>query len=367
MNVPDVDCDFTYEKIFDCGDAGPQPVGVGHDAVTDVAAQVAPLAATALGDQVPPLGYRFTADTELAINVALAARRPLLVRGEPGCGKSTLAPAVAKVAGWDFLSVTVTSRTRAQDLLWTFDAIRRLRDAQAGQGRVGRHPTGARLVGTQRSGPERSSSPRLKTGGFGAAAIENLRRYVRPGVFWWALAPENAAAVHGGIPPTGPRDRAVLLLDEIDKAEPDVPNDLLAPMGTLSFEVTDLDGHTVRHERAYAPLIVVTTNEERDLPPAFVRRCVVLSLEFPTEDGLVDIGRRHFPGVDEDLLEQAATVTGTARKEALAASAQPPGTAEYLDAVRAATGLGVTPGGTPREWERIRRLTLAKWARPERA
>ncbi|OHV34714.1 hypothetical protein CC117_20895 [Parafrankia colletiae] len=298
-------------------------------------ALAAPQPESVVGDHVPVGGYRFTRDSRLAVNVALAAGRPLLVQGEPGCGKTMLALAVAQQTGWDFQAATVTSRTRAQDLQWTFDAVRRLRDAQAG-------PAGA-----------------------GRKADDGLRSYIRPGVFWRALAPRDAAEFVG-VPAPEPRERGVLLLDEIDKAEPDVPNDLLGPLGTLSFEVTDLGGYAVRNERPDAPpLVVLTTNEERDLPPAFLRRCVVLTLQFPDEDELVDIGRRHFPDGPDDLLREVAAITSQARKEAKREGDRPPGTAEYIDAVRAAIRLGITPRGAKDEWFLVKRLTLAKWARPE--
>jgi MoxR-like ATPase len=332
--------------------------GYRYDPIFKDSDQAAPTAAleTVVGDHVPVGGYLLTAQARLAVDVALAAGRPLLVQGQPGCGKTMLALAVAQRAHWDFHSATVTSRTRAQDLQWTFDAVRRLRDAQAGlAGRwaldaVRRADAVRRRVGTPTGSRDR----------------DELRPYIRPGVFWRALAPMQAAAFTGE-PAPAPRERAVLLLDEIDKAEPDVPNDLLGPLGTLSFEVTDLDGYHVRNERPEnPPLVVLTTNDERELPPAFLRRCVVYTMEFPDEERLVAIGRRHFPDGPQDLLREVATITCRARDEADAASYRPPGTAEYIDAVGAAIRLGVTPTGSQDAWSVVRRLTLAKWDGPDK-
>jgi MoxR-like ATPase len=234
-----------------------------------------------LGDHAGPAVYVYHDDVVLAVNVALATGRPLLIAGDPGTGKSSLARAVADKLGWRFYGKTISSRTQARDLLWTFEAIHRLSDAQS----------------------ERRVRP--------------PSAYIEPGVLWWAFDPDLArrrglpsdqfaqlnATVTTGRPevaaasmqtpnPTAPR--AVVLLDEIDKADPDVPNDLLEPLGSLRFRVIegDLD---VGVAAVQAPLVFITTNGERELPKAFLRRCVAITLQPPDPARLLEIAAAHFP------------------------------------------------------------------------
>jgi len=306
--------------------------------------------------------YVASADLKLAVDVALATGRPLLVRGEPGSGKSSLAPYVARTRGWRYYEHVVTSRTQATDLLWTFDSVRRLADAQT-------LPPGGRL---------------------------DDFRYVGPGVLWWAFAPVSAArrgrlvrgrAGHGRQPMLGQHsaadpfshtnrqrspDHAVVLIDEIDKADPDMPNSLLVPLGSSEFLVTET-GTLVRKEppspgtdaTASRHLVVVTTNEERALPQAFLRRCVIFALPEPTRDWLIAVARDHvltsggeFAGRVEKLAEELADELIKTRKAPDRQAARPPSTAEYLDALRACIGLEVSVDS--QEWLLIRKLTLAK-------
>jgi len=209
----------------------------------------------------------------LAVNVALATGRPLLVFGPAGSGKSSLAANIARTMNWRYYEAVITSRTQAQDLLWTFDVVARLSDA------------------TSRASDARSP----------ARDAQDMYRYVEPGVLWWAFDSASAARRGRAIeapdaslhdprqgPPGGP---AVVLLDEIDKADPDVPNNLLVPIGSLSFTVRET-GTEVR--AMTIPLLVITSNEERDLPPAFLRRCIVLRLPMPSVDLLVSIAISHY-------------------------------------------------------------------------
>ena len=263
----------------------------------------------------------------LAINAALAAGRPLLIEGPPGSGKSSLALDVAQKLGWRDYERVVTSRTSAQDLLWEFDALRRLNDAQLGNEHI---------------------RPR--------------EAYVEPGVLWWVFDP-HGAAVQGqqakpprqdpGMPGQGPE--AVLLLDEIDKADPDVPNDLLVPLGAGQFEIKET-GTLVKKKRGF--FLVITTNGERDLAPAFVRRCVRLKLEHPNEGQLVKIAQSHFEGRDVALYQPVAEWVVKSRQEALQRGIRPPSTAEFLDAIRACGALGIEPGSS--EWKTLSQLILAK-------
>ena len=272
--------------------------------------------------------------------MALATGRPLLVRGKPGTGKSSLAADVAAKLGWRYYEETVTSRTRARDLLWSFDAIRRLNDANIHK-------------------------------------LKDPLAYVTPGVLWWAFSASSAAA--RGLPADAladrglglradpsPRaaERAVVLLDEIDKADPDVPNDLLQPLGTLRFEVADVDDGPVV-TAPEAPLLIITTNEDRDLPQAFLRRCVVLGLPDPTPDRLLEVAAAHFGDrVPQPRLEEVLAAYEWVRKHR-AADQHEPNLAEYLDAVAAVAALGV--GNGEPQWRQVMEFTLSKPAPEELA
>jgi MoxR-like ATPase len=302
-------------------------------------------------------GQTYVIDPEVAfaVEVALATGRPLLLRGEPGSGKSSLAAYVARDRGWRYYEHVVTSRTTARDLLWSFDAVRRLADAQLRR-------SGGRLHDVN---------------------------YVEPGVLWWAFAPEQARRRgarpddQGAIPADDPNPgnadrsptRAVVLIDEIDKADPDMPNGILVPLGSNEFDVTDTRTR-VRHDAnargraGVEHLIVITTNEERELPQAFLRRCVVTWLPEPTRGHLVRVAERHlsrrdgaFTAADRELADGLAVELLAARDEAGQAGARRPSTAEYLDALQALRRLG-TRIGDP-EWHRLRALTLIKAQRPE--
>lgn len=302
--------------------------------------------------------YIMPSDVDLAVEVALATGRPLLLRGEPGSGKSSLAAYVAahrQPRPWRYYEHVVTSRTQARDLLWTFDSVRRLADAQT-------------------------------SGHRGEATSDS--EYVEPGVLWWAFSPESAkergveqarsqaiepnAAVNAGRSP----DHAVVLIDEIDKAEPDMPNGLLVPLGSSEFVVAETNqvvrksamssganDHKGRH------LIVITTNEERELPQAFLRRCVTIWLRQPSKERLIEIARAHltdeggYQSSDEELMESLADELIKLRETTGKQRMRAPSTAEYLDALRACRSLGVTVGGD--DWDLLCNLTLLKPQQPE--
>lgn len=292
------------------------------------------------GDRRDGAVYRYTPEIELAVNVALATRRPLLVRGLSGCGKSSLAPHVARVLGWRYYSRVITSRTRAQDLLWEVDHLRRLRDAHA------REPKDLKV-----------------------------EEYVHPGVLWWAFDPAGAAAQAAlAKSPDAARAvpegeaRAVVLLDEIDKADPDIPNNLLVPLGSLTFTV-DETGETVSTSEDAAPLLVITTNDERELPGAFLRRCVEVVVHPADADALIAIGELHFPDVPPERLDEIARALlppsepgdegGAEREDGAGAPVLSP--AEFLDTVRACRELKIAPGS--KEWSDMLRITVWKHGR----
>ncbi|MBF0296007.1 MAG: MoxR family ATPase [Magnetococcales bacterium] len=275
---------------------------------------------------VPEQVHVFDVATIEAVNAALAARRPLLVRGEPGTGKSQLAHAVAVELGRPFVSSVVDARTEPGDLLWRFDAVERLAEAQ--------------LAAALQLDPERIGA-RL--------AID---RYLRPGPLWWGFDWNDAKgrAHHGQSgayeEPAGwdaAQGGVVVLIDEIDKAETDVPNSLLEALGSGRFTPPGRV-EPVRMQGA-PPLVVITTNEERALPDAFLRRCLVLYLSLPTDDQqLVDLlalrGGSHFSHADKEILQEAARQLVADRTEAKNRNWLPlPGQAEYLDLVRAVLAL----------------------------
>jgi MoxR-like ATPase len=284
--------------------------------------------------------YVYNRSIVLALNLARATGRPLFIAGRPGTGKTTLAANVAAVLGWKYYQRVVTSRTKAKDLQWTFDSLRRLSDAQE-QGKKTLPPRAA---------------------------------YVQPQELWWAFAPEIArtrgaaddelpfitAATDPArwIPPPPDADtrNSVLLLDEIDKADPDVPNDLLEVLDVESFRVDELDTPITVKASPTQVLLMITSNGERELPPAFLRRCVVLHLEDPTEDWLVRVANDRF-GANEGLHRQIAQRVMALRKVAKDRGLREPSTAEYLDTVAAWDALRFKGDDT---WSLVENALLTK-------
>jgi MoxR-like ATPase len=331
-----------YQKYFDMS-GGATEKKVRQPSSKDGTAQT-------VGDRRDGQVYVYNERIELAVNVSLATGRPLLVRGPSGCGKSSLARNIAKRLGWRYYEQVITSRTQARDLLWVFDSLRRLGDAQASK------------------------------------LDEDPAHYVEPGVMWWAFDPKSGArrgrpeksregapiiitdpATDPGVGPDS--DGAVVLLDEIDKADPDVPNNLLVPLGSFEFPVKETGARVA----ATRPLmIVITTNDERVLPTAFMRRCVVLKLDAPDASLLVKVAREHY-GPDKrriykPIAERVVKISLEAASAAqgVAAGQQPvPSTAEYLDTVRACIDLEISPVDDDEEWQALTKATLAKSQNPD--
>lgn len=253
--------------------------------------------------------YCYTEEIILAINVALATGRPLLLRGKSGCGKSALAYNVARVLNRRYYEYVVTSRSQARDLLWRFDAVRRLGDAQA---QIYCPPSNKEQNSTDQLSGNTLSESIKKTTNEIPYIWKNYHPYIQPGILWWVFDYESAK--HRGadketlnssdyssdiaaFTPSEIKDEeksntaCVILLDEIDKADPDFANNLLVPLGSLQFTVDELQGQKICFQKAQKqgfstvdlPLVIITTNEERRLPQAFLRRCVVLEIKQPQE------------------------------------------------------------------------------------
>lgn len=260
-----------------------------------------------------------------AINAALATERPLLLRGEPGTGKSQLARAAAVLLARSFLLHAVDARTETRDLLYTVDAVSRLAKAQ--------------LLGAM--------------GKQGQEALEaiDLKHFVRPGPLWWAYEPASARKCHPNndlIEEADDTAGVVLLIDEIDKADPSVPNGLLDAFGNGCFQV---EGWGTIKAGSPRPLVILTTNEERVLPDAFVRRCLVHHIdlpELPKQQAqfvalLAARGRANVEDCDDAVLARAAQMIVRARMDPKRQGHCPPGVAEYIDLVRAVTRIKNTP------------------------
>ena len=276
----------------------------------------------------------------LAVNAALATQRPLLVRGEPGIGKSQLARAAAVLLGRTFLAHAVDARTETRDLLWTLDAVARLATAQ--------------LMSALHDAQRADIMERV-----------HVLHFVKPGPLWWAFdwsdAEKQARKSNAMIPITPAEWMAdmgsVVLIDEIDKADASVPNGLLDALGHGRF---DVEGRApVAMNAAKMPLVIMTTNEERAMPDAFLRRCVVLHLELPRETDkliaeLMDRGRAHFGKNSDAVLLEAAKQLAHDREKHRREDLAPPGLAEYIDLVRAV--VEQCPGREQEQLELLREI-----------
>lgn len=285
--------------------------------------------------------YVWDPKTVFAVQVAQTTNRPLLLRGPAGSGKSSLAPFVANVLSAPFYSFTVNARSQARDMMWEFDALGRLNDANVAK-----------------------SDTKAKD------KVGKLHNYLRPGTLWWAFDRDTArmrgstdgllvseAEDPGG---TVQHESAVVLIDEIDKADPDVPNNLLEALGSRQFTVLDT-GTKVSDKQK--PLVIITTNEERELPAAFLRRCIVLHLAAKTTGELCQIAEQHFGTEHASLYDEVAKVLDALRKDARKRGDRPPSTAEYLDAIDASINLSVpSPAGADStvKWKQLIEVALGK-------
>lgn len=276
---------------------------------------------------LPKAWHVLDKESVFAVMAAIGSERPLLVRGLPGTGKSQLARAVASVLGWEFESKVVDAHTEIGDLFFTFDAVERLAQAQVfGAIHAGKAIT-AELVRDEL----------------------DMMCFVRPGPLWRAFDPRGVAAkLSGGeVKHEASAKGHVVLIDEIDKADPSVPNGLLEALGQGTFSVLGRERISLHAKDGPPPLIVITTNEERELPSAFVRRCVVLEIKLPEKDDelrkwLRVRGSAHFPENQRilGLLDKAIEALLTDRKKALERRQPGPGLAEFVDLLTALDNLG---------------------------
>lgn len=223
--------------------------------------------------------YVATAELQLAVNAAIALERPLLIKGEPGTGKTLLAEEVAAALAMPLITWHVKSTTKAQQGLYEYDAVSRLRDSQLGTDRV-----------------------------------HDIGNYIVPGKLWEAFTSERPA---------------VLLIDEVDKADIEFPNDLLLELDRMEFYVYETQETIKAHQR---PLVIITSNNEKELPDAFLRRCFFHYIRFPDRDTMQQIVDVHFPNIQQELVQKALAVFYDLRN--VAGLKKKPSTSELVDWIK---------------------------------
>ena len=239
---------------------------------------------------------RYVASQDLmnAVNIAVTLQKPLLIKGEPGTGKTMLAQAVAEALGKKLIIWNVKSTTKAQDGLYVYDVVQRLYDSQ-----------------------------------FGTAGVDDIAKYIKLGKLGEAFSSE---------------EQVVLLIDEVDKADLEFPNDLLWELDQMEFYIPETK-ETVKAKQR--PIVIITSNAEKELPDAFLRRCVFHYIEFPDQEQMEDILRVHFDKLDERLVQQALAAFYWVRE--LRGIEKKPSTSELVDWLRAMVAGGIEPRRIERE------------------
>ncbi len=238
--------------------------------------------------------YVATEDLTIAVNAAVTLERPLLVKGEPGTGKTELARQVADALGLEMIEWNIKSTTRAHQGLYEYDAVSRLRDSQLGEERV-----------------------------------HDVKNYIKKGKLWQAFESDK---------------KVVLLIDEIDKADIEFPNDLLQELDKMEFYVYET-GETIRAEQR--PIVIITSNNEKELPDAFLRRCFFHYIRFPDEATMRQIVEVHHPGIKGDLLTAALTQFFEIRETS--GLKKKPSTSEVLDWLKLLLAEDMTPEDLKRD------------------
>lgn len=224
---------------------------------------------------------------DAAVNCALVLERPLLVKGEPGTGKTLLAEAIAEGLGMPLIRWHVKSTTRAMDGLYVYDTVQRLYDSR-----------------------------------FGDGDVRDIRRYIKKGPLGQSFASAK---------------RVVLLIDEIDKADLEFPNDLLHELDRMRFRVIETDREVVAKDR---PVVIITSNNEKDLPDAFLRRCVFHFIDFPEQDLMKRIVAVHHPDLNDRMIDQSLQIFYELR--ALTRLRKRPSTSELVDWIAALKAAGIS-------------------------
>jgi len=232
--------------------------------------------------------YLASQDLQNSVNIAIALGRPLLIKGEPGTGKTKLAESVAKALGMKLIIWNIKSTTKARDGLYVYDTVQRLYDSQ-----------------------------------FGDHDVSDIKHYIKLGKLGEAF--------------TSP-DPVVLLIDEIDKADLEFPNDLLWELDVMNFYIPET-GETITAK--HRPVVIITSNAEKELPDAFLRRCIFHYIEFPDENMMADIVRVHFPDLEQRLLDEALKAFYWIRD--ISGLQKKPSTSELLDWVQALAIGGIKP------------------------
>jgi len=232
--------------------------------------------------------YLTSADLRDTVNVAIALQKPLLIKGEPGTGKTLLAEAIAEALDTEILVWNVKSTTKAQNGLYVYDTVQRLNDAR-----------------------------------FGDGDITDISKYIKFGPLGASFQKDK---------------RVVLLIDEIDKADMEFPNDLLHELDRMSFTVSETGEHIKAENR---PIVIITSNNEKELPDAFLRRCVFHYIAFPAKELMEDIVKVHHPELEEKLLEQCLNRFYWIRE--LPDIRKRPSTSELVDWIAALRRAGISP------------------------
>lgn len=233
---------------------------------------------------------RYIADPQLLadVNAAIVLQKPLLVRGEPGTGKTMLAEAVAESLNMTLVRWHIKSTTKAQEGLYTYDVVQRLNDSR-----------------------------------FGGGDVSNIRDYIKMGPLGQAFTSQ---------------EQVVVLIDEIDKADIEFPNDLLRELDEMAFFIPELNEQVTAIQR---PIVLITSNAEKELPDAFLRRCLFHYIDFPNETRMIDIIHSHLGDIDSDLLQTA--IQRFYRLRQVDGLRKKPSTSELLDWIKVLIATGVRP------------------------